>query len=97
MGKLRIRTGSGEHEISRRVDFAYQVAFDRSFNTRRCHLCVNHSNFLSDLAIGDAWLPSTVTTRTGISLVINRTKAAENLMRQLAASGELNVVDASVE
>jgi coenzyme F420-reducing hydrogenase beta subunit len=97
VGKLRLRTGSEEHVISRRLDFAYQVAFDRSFNTPRCHLCVNHSNFLADLAIGDAWLPSTVTTRTGISLVINRTERAEDLMRQLAASGDLRLVKASVE
>ena len=59
--------GDGGHAVSRRVDFGYQVAFDRLFNTPRCHLCVNHSNFLADIVVGDAWLPSTVFTKTGVS------------------------------
>jgi coenzyme F420-reducing hydrogenase beta subunit/polysaccharide pyruvyl transferase WcaK-like protein len=97
VGKLSIKAGSHVHEVSRRVDFAYQVAFDRSFNTPRCHLCVNHSNYLADLVVGDAWLPSTVATRTGISLVINRTPEAESLMRHLERCGRAVLVDASVE
>jgi coenzyme F420-reducing hydrogenase beta subunit/polysaccharide pyruvyl transferase WcaK-like protein len=97
VGKLRIVSRSQEFQVSRRVDFAYQVAFDRSFNTSRCHVCVNHSNYLADLVVGDAWLPSTVATRTGISLVINRTREAEDLMQGLSNRGEVAVVDVSTE
>jgi coenzyme F420 hydrogenase subunit beta len=98
VGKLRIRTADGRTTgASRRVDFGYQVAFDRTFNTPRCHLCVNHSNFLADIVVGDAWLPSTVATRTGISLVINRTADADALLRELEAAGRVVCNDVTVE
>ncbi len=84
VGKFSVTTRDGNtFSASRRVDFGYQVAFDRHFNTPRCHLCVNHGNFLADLAVGDAWLPSTVFTKTGISLVICRTSKAERLHSKL--------------
>ena len=97
VGRLRITTPEKSVAVSRRVDFGYQVAFDRSFNTPRCHLCINHSNFLADIVVGDAWLPSTVMTKTGISLLINRTEAADATVRELADAGVLKIADVSVE
>lgn len=90
IGKLRILTSDGrEMTTSRRLDFGYQVAFDRTFNTPRCHLCINHSNFLADIVVGDAWLPSTLGTKTGISLVINRRAESDRLVRSLAERGKV--------
>ena len=90
IGKLRILTDDGqETTTSRRLDFGYQVAFDRSFNTPRCHLCINHSNFLADIVVGDAWLASTLSTKTGISLVINRREESDKLVRSLADAGRV--------
>jgi coenzyme F420-reducing hydrogenase beta subunit len=97
VGPLRIVTPDGEKRISRRVDFSYQVAFDRSFNTPRCHLCVNHSNFLADIVVGDAWLPSTLTTKTGISLLICRKTATSDLVRSLSERARVNVTEVTVE
>jgi hypothetical protein len=82
VGKLRLETSNGVAETSRRVDFSYQVAFDRTFNTARCHLCVDHANFLADIVVGDAWLPSTVGTKTGISLVITRNERMTTLIER---------------
>ncbi|MGH8868024.1 MAG: Coenzyme F420 hydrogenase/dehydrogenase, beta subunit C-terminal domain [Actinomycetes bacterium] len=97
VGRLRITTANGgRHEVNRRVDFSYQVAFDRHFNTPRCHLCVNHANFLADIVVGDAWLPSTLTTRTGISIVISRNAASDALLRTLAEEGRIVLTDVSV-
>ena len=93
VGKLRIRSRGKVAEASRRVSFGYQVAFDRSFNTRRCHLCVNHGNFLADVVVGDAWLPSTLTTRTGISLVICRTPETTALVAALEDAGRIVTTD----
>ncbi len=96
VGKLRITTlGGAVTEVNRRVDFGYQVAFDRHFNTPRCHLCINHANFLADIVVGDAWLPSTVATKTGISLVISRTSAADRMVRDLASDGRIVLTDVS--
>jgi coenzyme F420 hydrogenase subunit beta len=97
IGKLRIWTDDGtEHAISRRVGFAYQVAFDRTFNTPRCHLCINHSNFLADIVVGDAWLASTLGTRTGISLVINRREESDRLVRGLEERGRVVLSEVTV-
>jgi len=94
VGKFRVRLGDGEEKsASRRVDFSYQVAFDRHFNTRRCHVCVNHSNFLADIVVGDAWLPSTLMTKTGISLVVARSERARVQMEQLAAMDRVSLVE----
>jgi len=88
VGKLTVKTRDGQQfTASRRVDFGYQVAFDRHFNTSRCHVCINHSNFLADIVVGDAWLPSTVFTKTGISLVVCRTEFAEATLKSLVDSG----------
>jgi hypothetical protein len=98
IGKLRIWTDDGrEHAVSRRVGFAYQVAFDRTFNTPRCHLCINHSNFLADIVVGDAWLASTLGTRTGISLVINRRAEGDALVRGLAEVGRVRFTEVTVQ
>jgi coenzyme F420-reducing hydrogenase beta subunit len=90
VGKYKVMLADGDEKTaSRRVDFSYQVAFDRSFNTRRCHVCVNHSNFLADIVVGDAWLPSTLTTKTGISLIIARSPDARDEMEQMEARGAI--------
>lgn len=96
VGKLRVTgTDGAVMEVNRRVDFSYQVAFDRHFNTPRCHLCINHANFFADIAVGDAWLPSTVGTKTGISLVISRTPAADTMLRTLVDAGRIVLTDVS--
>ncbi|MEY4366137.1 MAG: hypothetical protein RLZZ305_1481 [Actinomycetota bacterium] len=98
VGKLTVTTRDGaSFSASRRVDFGYQVAFDRHFNTTRCHVCVNHGNFLADLVVGDAWLPSTVFTKTGISLVVCRTPFAEDVLDRLVSSGACVSVEVTDE
>jgi hypothetical protein len=79
------------------VDFDYQVAFDRSFNIPRCHVCVNHVNYLADIVVADAWLPATVMTKTGISLLICRTKAADDILQGMRDEGRIRLAEASVE
>jgi coenzyme F420-reducing hydrogenase beta subunit len=97
VGKLVLETPQGTTRVSRRTDFDYQAAFDRSYNLARCHLCVNHVNFLADLVVADAWLPATVGTRTGISLIICRNKRATELLKQMAAEERVRLADASTE
>lgn len=93
VGRLRMWTGEQVHTVGRRVDFDYQVAFDRSFNTPRCHTCVNHSNYLADIVVGDAWLPSTVATKTGVSLLVCRKREADEAVRALERAGAVKVTD----
>jgi coenzyme F420-reducing hydrogenase beta subunit len=98
VGKLTVTTRDNQvFTASRRVDFGYQVAFDRHFNTTRCHVCINHSNFLADLVVGDAWLPSTVFTKTGISLVVCRNEFAESALARLVQSGSCVSIEVGEE
>jgi coenzyme F420-reducing hydrogenase beta subunit len=98
VGKLTVTTRDNQvFTASRRVDFGYQVAFDRHFNTTRCHVCINHSNFLADLVVGDAWLPSTVFTKTGISLVVCRNEFAESALNRLVQSGSCVSIEVGEE
>jgi coenzyme F420-reducing hydrogenase beta subunit len=97
VGKLRLSSGATTVEVNRRIDFSYQVAFDRSFNIPRCHLCINHTNFLAQIVVGDAWLPGTVGTRTGISIVICRTRQADAVMRRLEEKGKITLTEVTVE
>ena len=89
-------TGDDVHAVGRRVDFSYQVAFDRSFNTPRCHTCVNHSNFLADIVVGDAWLPSTVSSTTGVVAARHAApRAPTPRVRALEAQERVKVVEVS--
>jgi len=97
VGRLRIRTPVGECAVHRRVDLAYQVAFDRSFNIPRCHVCINHSNFLAELVVGDAWLPSTVHTKTGVSLIICRSPRAVEALETLHSRNRIVCTDVTEE
>lgn len=97
VGKVRMATDAGEVSVSRRLNVGYQVAFDRTFNTTRCHLCVNHVNYLADVVVGDAWLPQTLGTRTGVSLVINRRPRTDQLLRDMAASGRIAVTEVGTD
>lgn len=103
IGKLRITTRPADaddpelHTIGRRVDFGYQVAFDRSFNLPRCHVCIDHSNFLADVVVGDAWLPSTVTSRSGVSLIVSRTPATTRLLHDLEEGGRVTTLTVTTE
>lgn len=95
VGRLRLATAERQYAVHRRVDFSYQVAFDRSFNIPRCHVCIDHSNFLAEIVVGDAWLPSTVHTRTGISIVVCRTPRARQFIDALLAAGRIRATQVS--
>lgn len=83
LGRMCLQFSDGELCVNRKKNIFYLAAFDRSYNLHRCHVCVNHTNFLSDIAVGDAWLKRTRKTTTGVSLVIARNTHAEQLLKTL--------------
>nr|WP_274387938.1 Coenzyme F420 hydrogenase/dehydrogenase, beta subunit C-terminal domain [Salsipaludibacter albus] len=97
LGELRLGTDEGVTTVNRRRDLDHLVAFDRSFTMPRCHLCINHNNFLADIVVGDAWVDETSSTETGVSIVINRRESTDALMRQLADEGRVVVVDVDTD
>lgn len=98
VGPLAIDCEDGTRlRINRRSDLDYMVAFDRSFNINRCHVCVNHVNWLADIAVGDAWLARTAATTSGVSIVIARSAQGSALLDALVADGRLRTAPAGVE
>jgi coenzyme F420-reducing hydrogenase beta subunit len=96
IGRLSIVTRDGSrHAVSRRLSYAYQVAFDRHMNTPRCHLCINHGNFLADIVVGDAWLPNTLRSKSGVSLVVCRRPETTELVQALERNGRIVTVPAT--
>ena len=97
IGKLRAKTTDGrEFSVSRRVDVGYQAAFDRSYNLPRCHVCVNHVNFFADIVVADAWLPRTLFSKTGVSLLIARSESATELLKDLGKAGRVRLAPSDV-
>lgn len=101
VGKMVLSFTDGNRSINRKNNLLYLAAFDRSYNLHRCHLCVNHVNYLADIVVGDAWLKKTNKTRSGVSLVITRNEHAKNLLNELveknmivtAEGSELDIVE----
>lgn len=98
IGKLKLFQKNGKQiKVNRRLDLHYMCAFDRSFNLNRCNFCVNHGNFLADLVVGDAWLPSTVFTTTGISLLISRNKAVTDDLLKMKNDEIISLLEANIK
>lgn len=98
VGKLKMYTKSGRvTKVNRRINLKYQAAFDRSYNLPRCHYCVNHGNFLADLVVGDSWLPGTITTKTGISLLIARTNNVDANLKKMKEDGLVRLLHTGKE
>jgi coenzyme F420-reducing hydrogenase beta subunit len=96
IGKLRVKLRNGkEYAINRRANLFYQVAFDRYFNTPRCNVCINHTNYLADLVVGDSWIQKTRFSKTGVSLVICRTEQATAVVQQMEQQDRVVLVQAT--
>ena len=83
IGKFKIFLKNKILKINRRSNLNYQISFDRFYNTPRCNVCVNHLNILADIVVGDSWMQSTRFTKTGISILLTRTKSASSIIQRM--------------
>ena len=98
VGKTRFDTKTGSsYAFNRRISFYSQVALDRSFNTPRCAVCINHTNELADISVGDAWLPKTSLSQAGVSLLITRSRFGQNIVDELYKGGLLKLDESNIE
>jgi coenzyme F420 hydrogenase subunit beta len=71
---------------------AYWNAFSPFFFTPLCcFLCGDQTNELSDISVGDAWLPSIEENNLGESLIISRNDSAEKLLFDMKSQGYLSL------
>jgi coenzyme F420 hydrogenase subunit beta len=57
----------------------------------RCHLCVDATAELADLACGDAWLPGFLKDSNPWSVVITRNRIADDLIREMERKSFISV------
>jgi coenzyme F420 hydrogenase subunit beta len=77
---------------------AYWSVFSFFFFTpTRCMTCPDQTNELSDISVGDAWLPELKYDRQGESIVIARTKVAAELLRCMSSAGVISISQVNTE
>lgn len=59
------------------------------FAPMRCLSCPDQTNELSDISLGDAWLPDLRNERLGESVIIARTQVGSDLLRSMNSAGVL--------
>ena len=66
-----------------------------SFIPTRCTLCGDHACELADISFGDAWLPEFADDKAGKSIIISRSKVAEEILQSMASRKgiDLNKID----
>jgi len=62
------------------------------FIPTRCTLCPDQTGELADISLGDAWLPELKSDKVGKSIIITRTRAAENMLLNMASSKVISLV-----
>ena len=73
----------------------YRVVSKQFFVPWRCRMCSDYLNEFSDIAFGDAWLPSVLKRKKGETIVISRTKKGDDLIRNAKEEGIIEVRELS--
>ena len=63
----------------------------------RCHLCVDATGELADIACGDAWLNKYVSDKNTWSIILTRNQFASNIIQNMKSSNLIYVEDISSE
>ncbi len=98
-GAMTVRTARG----STRIDLvgnwrSYWPVFSSFLYTPvRCIMCPDQMAELSDISLGDAWLPEFGCDKVGESILVTRTKFAENLLGDLESAGKISLLPVSLE
>lgn len=92
-GAMLIRLTDGSNSSMPCIGWnAYWPIFSSFFFTpMRCIMCPDHTNELADISLGDAWLPELKHKRFGESLILTRTKDAENLLARASSAGAISI------
>jgi coenzyme F420 hydrogenase subunit beta len=67
------------------------------FTPKRCTMCPDQAGELADVSLGDAWLPEFRGDRIGKSLIVSRTRFADDLLLNMASAGVISLQKVGVE
>lgn len=62
------------------------------FTPIRCIMCPDHTAELSDISLGDAWLPELSYDKIGRSIIVTRTKIAEDILSLMSSAKAISVM-----
>lgn len=79
-GSMRIEEESGK---TAEVPYPQYVGLNGISKHLRCHLCVDATGELADIACGDAWVPRFLDDVHPWSVVLTRSKVADDLIRDM--------------
>ena len=82
-GSMLIRNESGKQVAAPYPEYVGNTGFSKHL---RCHLCVDATGELADIACGDAWLPRFRNRTYPWSLIIARNRNAADLIQKLASN-----------
>jgi len=72
---------------------SYWSVFSSYFFTPiRCIMCPDHTAELSDISLGDAWLPELRCDKIGRSVIVTRTKIAEDILSLMSSTKAISVM-----
>ena len=60
-------------------------------------MCPDQAAELADISFGDAWLPEFKHEKTGISIIVSRTMAGENLIKQARAANVVSLIRSDIK
>jgi coenzyme F420 hydrogenase subunit beta len=67
------------------------------FTPPRCLMCPDHTAELADISLGDAWFPELGHDKVGRSVIVTRTKTAEDFVSSVASVKAISLVEISAE
>lgn len=93
-GSMLIEGNSGE-----RVEIPYPQYVGHTGLSKhlRCHLCVDATGELADIACGDAWLPRFQNSGRAWSVVLTRSRTAADLVEEMIARRVITTQQVSVD
>lgn len=87
-GSLSVRVSDGSSVILPYAGGwnAYGPVFSSFFVPMRCTMCPDLANELSDVSFGDAWFPELKKEKFGDSIIITRSKVAEEVLLHMSSA-----------
>lgn len=92
-GSFAVRTAGGAVRMISKLDFNQVIPF---YVNRRCLFCIDLTNELADLSVGDGWAKEE-NGGDGWSVVLERTQRGAGILERAAASGAVHLEEIDLE
>lgn len=92
-GKMTIESVDSDYTF----DYKSYYKYFNFFEPWRCTLCFDPTCTLSDISLGDAWLPEIIERdKLGTSVIISRTELGDRILNQMAEKNEIELIETEI-